>query len=93
MKNKCLRCGRCCIVKSVSGNWLDCRYLVRDSVGFCTCIIYRKRFRKRSNGFICHKRIDVQYNFPNCSFNRKGLNIHPAYKKAHGEERLTKEIR
>jgi hypothetical protein len=81
-KDKCLRCGKCCIVLNSVGRWVDCFYLTRDIKGFCTCRIYHKRFKKK--GLKCHLRTDIPYNFPDCPYNKKGLNIHPAYKKDHG---------
>lgn len=80
-KVKCLRCGKCCVVLNDKGVWEYCKYLRWLSSGISYCIIYNNRIGANlGHGFICGYRDDLHYNIPDCPYNKKGLNTHPAYK-------------
>lgn len=80
MKAECKRCGKCCVVYN-GKNWEDCQFLVRDGLKHTYCMGYTKRIgRDLGYGFVCGYRKDLHFNIPGCPYNKKGLNIHPAYK-------------
>lgn len=86
-KNKCLRCGQCCIwFDPVALYWKECRFLARDNKGFTTCMKYHKRIGTcLSNFYTCNYREDIHWNFPDCLYNKENWPMHPAYEEVKKE--------
>jgi uncharacterized cysteine cluster protein YcgN (CxxCxxCC family) len=82
-KDKCLRCGKCCVVWFIIRNnivyYKDCRYLLK-TISSTSCSIYQNRIGKSLGyGNTCYPRAQLNFNIPDCPFNRKGLPTHPVY--------------
>jgi len=75
----CLRCAKCCVIYNfIKMKWIDCPYLDRKTK---LCKIYKKRLGKYLGfGFVCDKRINLTYNYPDCPYNKPNLELHPHYR-------------
>ena len=87
-KIKCKQCGRCCIVwDPVTQEWGNCKYLVKYITLYpydgemSRCMIYKHRIGAiLGDGQCCVSRIDNQWNYPECPYNKEGQPYHPFYK-------------
>lgn len=80
MEDKCLRCGRCCVVFNPTlDEWEDCPYLIHTDDGKTECSVYETRL-DRDLGFNCKctYRDNIPFDIPGCPYNR-GYPRHPAY--------------
>lgn len=80
---KCLRCGKCCIVRDKTGTgYVDCPYLVRYKDGKTICMIYRHRTGALvGQTEVCVQRRLLPYQIPDCPFNDARFPMHPAYRE------------
>jgi len=87
-KIKCKQCGRCCIVwNPVKQQYEDCKYLVKYinmypfGEELTRCTIYKHRIGAiLGDGQVCVSRIDNQWNYPECPYNKEGQPLHPFYR-------------
>jgi len=81
-KDKCLRCGRCCVVYDYEHEiFITCRYLICYNTGKTRCMIYPHRVGAiNGKNQYCHLREEVEQNFPGCPYNKQEYPMHPAYK-------------
>jgi len=74
-EDKCLKCGKCCVIYSPEKGWYKCPYLDKNNL----CTIYQDRLGQSiSPHWRCGSREALPWDIPGCPYNT-GKPLHPCY--------------